>query len=317
MDTINAMKPGSKRNTITTKNVNLLFLTIIMTHILIILMMLFVPNFLTVEGIMSIIVGQLIVAVPTIIFLLYKKIEVKELLVFGKIRVTTVLLIILYMYLMMPMTSLLNAISQTVSTNVVLELTQDMVQYPFIVTWLMVGVIGPAIEELICRGILYEGYKKHVSPVKAMIVSSLIFGMLHMNLNQMPYAFALGIVLVLLKEATGTIVAPMLFHMFFNSQSVILMYAIPADLLEESANAAEVIPNQMVITITILAIVAVISTIIGLCVLSFIAKREGRTNIFNELKIKGSENKAKIGSFPLYLGTGICFAFMIWQIIVQ
>lgn len=317
METFDTSETKKKKNIISTKHVNLLFLTIVVTHILIVAMMFLFPNFLRSDGVMSIILGQLIVAVPTILFLLYKKIEVRNLFVFRKIKFTTVLLIILYMFLVMPLTSLLNAISQTVSTNVVMELTNEMVQYPFIVTWLLVGLLGPVVEELICRGIIYEGYKKHVSPVKAMIISALIFGMLHMNLNQMPYAFAIGILLVLLKEATGSIIAPMLFHIFFNSNSVILMYLIPQEMLNESANVAELMPNQLVITITILAIIAIGTTIVGICLLPYIARREGREGIFDRLKIEASKNQAKIGSIPLYIATGVCFAFMIWQILLQ
>ena len=317
METFNTSETKKRRNMISTKHVNLLFLTIVATHILIVVMMFIFPNFLRSDGVMSIILGQLIVAVPTILFLVYKRIEIRNLFLCRRIKFKTVLLIILYMFLVMPLTSLLNAISQMISTNVVLELTNEMIQYPFIVTWLLVGVLGPVVEELICRGIIYEGYKIHVSPVKAMIISGLIFGMLHMNLNQMPYAFAIGIFLVLLKEATGTIVAPILFHVFFNSNSVILMYLMPQELLEESANTAELMPNQMVIVITILAIIAIATTIVGICLLPYIARREGREGIFDRLKIEASKKQAKIGTIPLYIATGVCFAFMVWQILLQ
>lgn len=305
------------KETMNAKMINLLFLIIVLTHMFIVVMMYIFPDFRGVEGISSIVMGQLIIVVPTVLFFLIYKFPVKELFVFRKIKVTTVLLIVLYMMLMMPLTSLLNAISQIFSSNVVLELSTEITKFPFALTWLLVGFLGPVAEELVCRSIFYEAYKKQVSPVKAMIFSALIFGLLHMNLNQMPYAFALGILLVLLKEATGTILAPILFHVFFNTNSVILMYGISPELLEETSDIAATMPNQLLITVTFLALLALLSTIIGLCLLPYIARRENRVGIFEQLKVDGARNKERIASISLYIAIAICFFFMVWQSLMQ
>ena len=61
-------------------------------------------------------------------------------------------------------------------------------------------------------------YKRQV------LLSSLLFGLMHMNFNQAPYAFALGVAMAVLVEATGSLWSSVLMHVIFNAQSVLLMY---------------------------------------------------------------------------------------------
>lgn len=85
-----------------------------------------------------------------------------------------------------------------------------------------VGVLPGIVEELIYRGILYKGFKKFVPVVAANLISSFVFGAMHMNMIQFVYATTLGIMFAWVYERYKTLWAPMLMHMFANMFSVLM-----------------------------------------------------------------------------------------------
>ncbi len=78
-------------------------------------------------------------------------------------------------------------------------------------------LVAPIFEELVFRGILYPTLKKYGSMRLALWVSSLFFGMIHMSATAFVPLTLLAVVLCLLYESTGTILAPILTHAFFNA----------------------------------------------------------------------------------------------------
>ena len=56
-----------------------------------------------------------------------------------------------------------------------------------------------------------------------MLLSALLFGLTHLNFNQMSYAVLVGIVSVLLLEGSGSIFYSMLFHICINTTNVVQM----------------------------------------------------------------------------------------------
>ena len=60
--------------------------------------------------------------------------------------------------------------------------------------FLYAGIVGPIIEELVYRGLVLKSLEKY-GKVFAIIVSSIVFGVMHMNLPQSVFATAVGLVL--------------------------------------------------------------------------------------------------------------------------
>lgn len=85
-----------------------------------------------------------------------------------------------------------------------------------------VGFFGPAVEELIMRGLLYQRLRGMMRPAAAMIWSALVFGVFHGNVIQGVYAFLVGLFFAWLMERTQRILAPMLGHMAANVFIVLL-----------------------------------------------------------------------------------------------
>lgn len=87
---------------------------------------------------------------------------------------------------------------------------------------LAIALLGPVAEELCFRGAVIGGMlRRGCRPWTAVVVSSLLFGLIHMNPAQVPFAAAMGLVLGVLYLRTGSLLLPMLVHMVNNSLSVV------------------------------------------------------------------------------------------------
>ena len=89
---------------------------------------------------------------------------------------------------------------------------------------LSVAIMAPLVEELLFRGAI-EGHllKQGKSPVAAILISSLIFGIVHINPAQVPFAFAIGAVFGWLYYRTGSVVLGIIGHFINNSIATIQM----------------------------------------------------------------------------------------------
>lgn len=90
---------------------------------------------------------------------------------------------------------------------------------------LMLCIVGPWLEELIFRdGILRHLAQHGIKPVWAVIVSALLFGLVHGDPAQMVPASLLGLVLGLLYVHTGNLSLCLPAHIINNSVAIGLMY---------------------------------------------------------------------------------------------
>lgn len=90
---------------------------------------------------------------------------------------------------------------------------------------LLAVIMAPVFEEIVFRGIIQKGLiNKGVAPVKAILFSSLIFGLVHGNPWQFVGAVMLGCVLGLVYYKTKSLLLSMLLHAFNNLCSSILIF---------------------------------------------------------------------------------------------
>jgi hypothetical protein len=83
-------------------------------------------------------------------------------------------------------------------------------------------VVGPILEELLMRGLLY-GRLKDLMPAKAAIVCSAVaFGIIHGNLVQGIHGFVVGLFLAWLMERFDNLWVPILAHMAANMATLLI-----------------------------------------------------------------------------------------------
>jgi membrane protease YdiL (CAAX protease family) len=79
------------------------------------------------------------------------------------------------------------------------------------------AAVAPGIaEELLFRGLVLQSIKRHLSTKWAVLISSAVFAAYHLNLQQLPTAFVIGLALGALAIRSGSVVPGMLLHMLHN-----------------------------------------------------------------------------------------------------
>lgn len=87
---------------------------------------------------------------------------------------------------------------------------------------LAVVVAAPIVEEIIFRGMILRGFLKHYSVRKSILLSAVLFGIVHMNPWQFVTAFAAGIILGWWYVKTESIITTILGHALNNGMSFII-----------------------------------------------------------------------------------------------
>lgn len=172
-------------------------------------------------------ISQLILVFPAIIYIVTEKVPYQEAVRFRRIRPTNIFLLILFTILIMPLMSLVNAISMLfVENKITNTMTNITEQNSFVIALMITALIPCIFEESVYRGVLYNEYRK-MKPVSAIFLSAFLFGILHGNLNQFSYAFVMGIVFALVIEATDSILSTMIIHFLINGSSVLTLAFYP------------------------------------------------------------------------------------------
>lgn len=94
----------------------------------------------------------------------------------------------------------------------------------FLIQLTTVAILPAICEEFLHRGVLLNGLKE-IGIKKAILISSLMFGLLHFNINQFFYATILGMLMALVSVVSKSIYPAMIIHFTNNAISVYLSSA--------------------------------------------------------------------------------------------
>lgn len=133
--------------------------------------------------------------------------------------------------------------------------------------FILMVVMAPFFEEVIFRGVILSGFLKNYNPVKAILLSSLLFGLVHVGSTQLLLSFLFGIFLGILYTQTQSILACILLHMS-NNFFVFIGHLSPHDEMIQLGNALSLNELQM------LFVPLVLITLIALSYQIYLKKRE-------------------------------------------
>lgn len=100
------------------------------------------------------------------------------------------------------------------------ELTKQVVTTFRFEDYLEMCLMLPIVEELIFRGMILKYFRLNYSLKSSIILSSVIFGILHGGILRVPIAFVIGLLLAYILFWTEDIVYPILVHIMINSWNV-------------------------------------------------------------------------------------------------
>lgn len=100
------------------------------------------------------------------------------------------------------------------------------IQYsvPFWMGIILYGIVSPAVEEIVFRGVLYNRIKRFYSTLWSVIFSALLFGIFHGNLPQCIYGTLMGALMAVCYERSKCFGAPVAFHMAANILAFTISY---------------------------------------------------------------------------------------------
>lgn len=301
------------------KRTNWLFLTIILVHFAVVAFLILMGDRIPFGIIANLVVSEGILIVPGLFFILLSGSKWNSILRFHKIKLSSALMSVLFTLLIMPLVTVLNAISMFFTENAVAAMQEEILGVTFPVMLFMIGIFGPFCEEFVFRGMVYGGYVKSGSRFWAILLSALLFGLMHMNFNQAIYAFAIGILFALLMEATDSLWAPMLCHMIFNSEQVCLMY-LSTKLLgfisEPELESMQVTQESLIVALSGYLVIAAVTTPIAFCVLAWIAKNEGREEALKQIWVRRKEKNEYMVTVPLIIAIVLCLGYMSLEFIL-
>lgn len=83
-------------------------------------------------------------------------------------------------------------------------------------TYLLALLVAPIVEEIIFRGIILDGFLKRFKPLKAILMSSFLFGFIHLNPWQFVATFLMGTLAAWTYYRTRSLMLCMLIHFVNN-----------------------------------------------------------------------------------------------------
>ena len=245
-----------------------------------------------------------------------------------KIHGSTWVLLFLFYITIMPLMSLINAISMLFVENTTTGTMAHVVTgHSFLISLILIGLLPCIFEESVYRGLFYNEYRK-VSPVGGILLSAFLFGIMHANWNQFSYAFVMGIVFCLIIEATDSILSSMILHFCINASSVVLLALMdmlserfPQEIAEAFELAEDMTGQTFGSVLRSYLPMAVIGMVAAAIIYRQIAIKEGRwefvREIFAHCKLKRAAETVDVPkhtslfSVPLMIAIGILLTLMV------
>lgn len=219
----------------------------------------------------------LFLLIPVIIYLIVAKVSIRDTLKINKISFKDVIAVIAIAIISQPIATFLSALSSMFFRNVINDLFKEMGSISY-VTQLGIVALTPAIcEELTMRGIVLSGYDK-VGRSKAAVATGFLFGILHMNLQQFFYAFALGILFAYLVRITNSILSTILCHFTFNGIQVTMSFVaskLNPDMINRAGELADLSVKSKIAILAPYFIWAVICTYVLIWIIKNMEQSHG------------------------------------------
>lgn len=114
------------------------------------------------------------------------------------------------------------SLSTIFNTTLFLFSKPNEVTIPLYISIISTGFIGPILEEILFRYILFNNLNKFNSKLKSLIIATIIFAVIHLNIIKIIYAFILGIILNITYIKSNNIKVPILIHISANIMSIFL-----------------------------------------------------------------------------------------------
>lgn len=124
---------------------------------------------------------------------------------------------------------LLHSLSPEMATNYLdwlgsaelFSITEETTVLQYLLIFFLISLLGPLVEEIIFRGVMVERLGAKYGYMKGVVISSVIFGMLHVDFVG---AFIFGVVLSVVYLKSRSLLIPFLIHAVNNGSAMIFYF---------------------------------------------------------------------------------------------
>lgn len=257
-----------------------------------------------------VITQYLLILLPPVLYLQSKKIPIKRTMRLNKISRKHSLLVACITLLMYPTAVLANAIMMALLSLLgnlnIPELPTATNASEYILLMFIISISAGICEEVFFRGFILPGYEG-LGAKKAIIISSILFGVFHFNIYNLLGPIVLGLVFSYLVILTDSLYAGIIGHIVNNGFAVTLGFILNAfsDLLEGNQEAAADISTTAALSITIVffGAIAIITALIAFRIIKIIKKdmnQQKKLSRWNNFEEDGLEYEIEIQD-PVFL----------------
>ena len=173
---------------------------------------------------MLLVIPEIILLLPALAYVLVLRPKTVEGVSMGVVSPGTTILTVVLTFLIMPLVMFINSLTSLFAENSVdTVLTHIVNNNPLWLNLLIIALLPAVVEEFIFRGLIFNGYKRR-NPFMAILLSAALFGLIHMNIKQFSYAFAIGVIFGFMVYATGSLLPSILSHIIINGTSVVISH---------------------------------------------------------------------------------------------
>ncbi len=209
----------------------------------------------------------IIILIPSLLYMKSKKIPLKQSLRLNKISLKQIWYIILITIFSYPIAIFFNTLVITI-LSFFGELIPSSVPLPenmglYFLSIFIIGLAPGICEEVMFRGAIMDAYSI-MGKKKAIIYSAFLFGLFHLNLQNLLGPMFLGIIFGIIVYKTNSIYSSILAHILNNSIAMTIGYFGMKAQSEIGDIKAYEVPNQiqMLILLLTIGIFALVSSII-------------------------------------------------------
>ena len=145
---------------------------------------------------------ELMILIPAVSVIMYSGEGMWSVIPFKKVKIGSAMLSVLYVITLFPLVAFVNAISMLFVDNAVASVSNQIIEHPVVLMLASIGLFGPFVEEIVFRGVIYQSYRRTGRILASMILSAVLFGMMHLNFNQFAYGAVMGFMFCLFVESS-------------------------------------------------------------------------------------------------------------------
>ena len=156
--------------------------------------------------------------------------------------------ILLMTYLLSPAAWLLSALTSLFYPNAALGITEMFTLENLPAAIATIAVLPSIIEEIIFRGVVLSD-SKGFGITLAVVINGILFGLIHMNPQQIPYALFLGLIFTLFVIHTNSIYSSILAHFLVNATNLLMALMQPDNMEQATLSTEGLLPSLSILTV--------------------------------------------------------------------